>query len=77
MKKEKSITERAESLLGSLEYDLVAEIAKETKLTRKTIVKILKGLRQNTFYNFRVNPESFIQGVARIINNEKAATMIM
>jgi len=76
MKKEKSITERAESLLGSLEYDLVAEIAKETKLTRKTIVKILKGLRQNTFYNFRVNPESFIQGVARIINNEKAATFI-
>jgi len=76
MKKEKSITERAASLLGSLKYDLVAEIAKETNLTRKTIVKILKGLRQDTFHNFRVNPESFIQGVSRIINNEKAATLI-
>ena len=76
MKKEKSITERAESLLGSLKYDLVAEIAKETNLTRKTIVKILQGLRQDTFHNFRVNPESFIQCVARIINNEKAATLI-
>ncbi|MBW8003232.1 MAG: restriction endonuclease subunit R [Planctomycetes bacterium] len=76
MKKEKSITERAESLLGSLKYDLVAEISKETNLTRKTIVKILKGLRQDTFHNFRVNPESFIQGVARIINSEKAAMLI-
>ncbi|MBC8440081.1 MAG: DEAD/DEAH box helicase family protein [Deltaproteobacteria bacterium] len=76
MIKEKSITERAASLLGSLKYDLVAEIAKETNLTRKTIVKILQGLRQNTFYNFRVNPESFIQGVARIINSEKAAMLI-
>jgi len=76
MKKEKSITEKAESLLGSLKYDLVAEIAKETNLTRKTIVKILQGLRQDTFHNFRVNPESFIQCVARIINSEKAATLI-
>ncbi len=76
MKKEKSVTERAASLLGSLKYDLVAEIAKETNLTRKTIVKILKGLQQDTFHNFRVNPESFMQGVARIINSEKAAMLI-
>lgn len=76
MKKEKSVTERAESLLGSLKYDLVAEIAKETNLTRKTVVKILQGLRQVTFHNFRVNPESFIQGVSNIINSEKAATLI-
>lgn len=76
MKKEKSVTERAESLLGSLRYDLVAEIAKETNLTRKTIVKILQGIRQDTFHNFRINPESFIQGVSNIINNEKAATLI-
>ncbi len=76
MKKEKSTTERAESLLGSLRYDLVAEIAKATNLTRRTIVNILQGLRQDTFHNFRVNPESFIQGVSNIINNEKAATLI-
>ena len=76
MKKEKSVTERTESLLGSLKYDLVAEIAKETNLTRKTIVKILQRLSQDTFHNFRVNPESFIRGVSDIINNEKAATLI-
>lgn len=76
MKKSKSVTEKAESLLGSLKYDLVAEIAKETTLTRKTIVSILKSLRQDTFHNFMVNPESFIQGVSNIINSEKATTLI-
>jgi len=59
-----------------LRYDLVAEIAKETNLTRKTIVKILQGIKQITFHQFRINPESFIQGVSNIINNEKAATLI-
>ncbi len=76
MKKRKNVTEMAESLLGSLKYDLVAEIAKETKLTRRTIVKILQNLRVDTFYNFKVNPESFIHEVVNLINNEKAATLI-
>ena len=76
MKKQKSITEKADSLLGGLKYDLVAEIAKETNLTRRTIVKILKGLRLDTFHNFKVNPESFIHGVVNLINREKAATLI-
>ncbi len=42
----------------------------------KTIVKILHGIKQNTFHNFRVNPEGFIQGVVHLINNEKATTLI-
>jgi len=76
MKKEKNISFKTESLLGTLQYDLISEITKSTNLTRKSIVKILQGLRQDTFYNFRVNPESFIKGVVSIINNEKAATLI-
>ena len=76
MKKQKNITEKADSLLGSLKYDLVAEIAKETNLTRKTIVKILQSLQLDTFHNFKVNPESFIHGVVNLINSEKAATLI-
>jgi type III restriction enzyme len=76
MKKQRNITEKADSLLGALKYDLVAEIAKETNLTRKTIVKILQGLRVDAFHNFKVNPESFIQGVINLINSEKAATLI-
>jgi type III restriction enzyme len=76
MKKLKNITEKIDSLLGAVKYDLVAEIAKETKLTRKTIVNILLQLKADTFHNFKANPESFIKGVSRIINNEKAATLI-
>jgi type III restriction enzyme len=76
MKKQKNITEKADSLLGSLKYDLVAEIAKETNLTRRTVVKILQALRVDTFHNFKVNPESFIHGVVSLINSEKAATLI-
>lgn len=76
MKKQKNITEKADSLLGSLKYDLVAEITKETNLTRRTVVKILQSLRVDTFHNFKVNPESFIHGVVSLINSEKAATLI-
>lgn len=76
MRKQQNITEKADSLLGSLKYDLVAEIAKETNLTRRTVVKILQSLRVDTFHNFRVNPESFIHGVVHLINSEKAATLI-
>ena len=76
MIKKKNIAERTEALLGAIKYDLIAEIAKETNLTRKTIVKILKGIKQVTFANFRVNPESFIKEASKIINSEKAATLI-
>ena len=39
MKKQKNITEKADSLLGSLKYDLVAEIAKETNLIERRLLK--------------------------------------
>lgn len=76
MIKKKNKAERTESLLGSLKYDLIAEIAKETKLTRKTLVKILQGIKRLTFANFSVNPESFIKEISKLINSEKAATLI-
>ncbi|VEN74038.1 Restriction endonuclease [Candidatus Desulfarcum epimagneticum] len=76
MVKRKNITRKADSFLGAVKYDLVAEIAKETRLTRKTIVAILKKIRPGAFGHFRINPESFIREVSRIINNEKATTLI-
>jgi type III restriction enzyme len=76
MEKLKNVTEKTVSLLGAVKYDLIAEIAKETQLTRKTIVKILQNIKKETFYNFRINPESFIKEASRIINTEKAATLI-
>ena len=76
MEQIKNTSEKTDSLLGSLKYDVIGEIAKETNLTRKTIVKILKSIRIDTFHNFKVNPESFIKGVSNIINSEKASTLV-
>lgn len=60
----------------NLKYDLVGKLVDETKLTRKTIVRILKGIKPNTFYMFRKNPEEFILKAARIINEQKANMII-
>ncbi len=76
MKTGQKTTEKAETIVGELKYDLVAEIAKETHLTRKTIVRILKGITKASFHKFMINPESFIHEICSIINSEKAATLI-
>ncbi len=69
-------TEKTDNILGDLPYDLIGELAKNTNLTRKTVVRILKGIKKDTFYNFTINPESFILECSTLINNEKAATLI-
>lgn len=67
---------KADSLLGSLKYDLLNEILQETNLTRRTVAKILTGIREDKFYQFKVNPEDFIKKVSEFINEEKSATLI-
>jgi type III restriction enzyme len=54
-------------------YDLVGRLAEETRLTRKTIVRILTGIRAETFEQLQRNPEEFILRTARIVNGRKAA----
>ena len=57
-------------------YDLVGDIARGATLTRKTVVRILKGINQARLYLFKNNPEEFIRSVIRLIKDEKA-TMIV
>jgi len=76
MNKSKTTVEKADSLLGGIRYDLIGELAKETKLTRKTVGTILQGLLPEKFACFKVNPEDFIRKAANLINYEKAATLI-
>ena len=57
-------------------YDLVGDIAKEATLTRRTVVKILKGINKAQLYLFKNNPEEFIRNVVKLIKDEKA-TMIV
>jgi type III restriction enzyme len=61
---------------SGVRYDLVAKLLSETRLTRKTIVNILTGIKKETFDLFKKNPEDFILKTDRIINAEKAATII-
>lgn len=63
-------------VVSKVKYDLVGKLMEETRLTRKTIVKILTGIKSATFALFRNNPEEFILRAARIINEQKATTII-
>lgn len=61
---------------STVKYDLVGDIAKGAKLTRRSVVKILKGINESKFDLFRNNPEDFIGNVIRIIKEQKS-TMIV
>jgi type III restriction enzyme len=61
---------------SGVEYDLIGKLASETKLTRKTIGAILQKVHDKTFDMYRKNPEEFIRNTGRIINEQKAATVI-
>ncbi len=60
---------------SSVPYDLVGDIARGVRLTRRTVVKILKGIGSKALL-FKNNPEEFIRNVTRAIREEKA-TMIV
>lgn len=57
-------------------YDLVGDIARGANLTRRTVVKILQGIKESKLYLFKNNPEEFIRKVISIIKEQKS-TMIV
>lgn len=61
---------------SKIKYDLVGKVAEATVLTRKTVARILEGIRVDKLYMFRNNPEEFISKVSKLINEQKA-TMIV
>lgn len=61
---------------SQIKYDLIGKISTGTHLTRRTVVRILKGILPAKFSMYRQNPEEFIAKVIRLINEEKA-TMIV
>ena len=65
-----------EGVGGSVTYDLIGKLVEATGLTRRTIVAILKGIRPDTFHQFKFNPEEFIRKVGHIINDEKAMAVV-
>jgi len=61
---------------SEIKYDLVGKLAQNTTLTRKTIVRILKGLEPHKFEMFKVNPEEFIKKTTKFINEQKASMIV-
>ena len=61
---------------STVKYDLVGDIAKGANLTRRSVVKILKGIKESKLYFFKNNPEEFIRKVIGIIKEQKS-TMIV
>lgn len=57
-------------------YDLIGSIAKDTGLTRHTIVEILSKIEPKVFALYQYNPEEFIRRSSNLINEEKATTII-
>ena len=72
----KSVTrELSDVSTSSVRYDVVGDIAKGARITRRSAVKILKGIGIK-FLLFKNNPEEFIRKIIKIIQEEKA-TMIV
>lgn len=63
-------------LYSNTVYDVVGEIEVQTNLTRKTIVEILKKIKQEKFLLIRKNPEEFIGKCSKLINEVKASLII-
>ncbi|NVN19438.1 DEAD/DEAH box helicase family protein [Muricauda sp. HICW] len=69
-------TKLKNDLYSNTLYDIVGEIEVRTNLTRRTIVEILKKIKQEKFLLIRKNPEEFIGKCSRLINDVKASLII-
>lgn len=61
---------------SKIKYDLIGKVAEGTVLTRKTVSAILQQIRADKLYMFQNNPEEFIKKVVRLINEQKATTIV-
>lgn len=61
---------------SQVKYDLVGKVAEGTRLTRCSVVEILKGISPLKFAMFKNNPEEFIAKAIRLINEQKASMIV-
>ncbi|OBX81202.1 DEAD/DEAH box helicase family protein [Faucicola atlantae] len=59
-----------------IKYDLIGQVARRTRLTRRTVVAILGKINSAVFSQFKHNPEAFISEVSRIINEQQARLIV-
>jgi type III restriction enzyme len=73
----KTKTSTLKSAGGSnVKYDLIGKICAGASLTRKTVARILQGIKPETFAKFKINPEEFISNAIKYINEQKASIIV-
>lgn len=73
---ENTRTEKMLSTDSDIKYDLVGKISQAATLTRRTVVEILSKIDKDKFAMFRTNPEEFITKVGKLIEEQKATTLV-
>ncbi|MDR1788976.1 MAG: DEAD/DEAH box helicase family protein [Opitutaceae bacterium] len=71
-----SRTENLNAVSSGVKYDLIGDLTDKTGLTRKCVGEILRGVTGGTFGKFKQNPEEFVVRAARLIDDQKASTII-
>lgn len=61
---------------SSITFDLISNIARKARLTKKTIIEIICGIDKRKFDMFKLNPEAFASQVSDIISHEVRHSMI-
>jgi type III restriction enzyme len=70
-------TDTVDSLVSTdIRYDLIGKLSEATKLTRKTVARVLSKIHPTTFEQFSINPEEFLSKAARLMNEQKATVII-
>ena len=76
VREERSDYNRSMTANTGVKYDLIGKIVEKTTLTRKTVVRILRGIEPAVFNQFKNNPEEFILKASGLINEVKATVII-
>jgi len=61
---------------SKVSYDLIGKIVDGVQLTRHTVASILSKIDSNKFNLFKDNPEEFILNTIKLINEQKATTVV-
>lgn len=74
--RESTEQQTAAPVSSEVKYDVVGKVAEKTKLTRRTVVRILSGMLEAKVEMFRYNPERWLKDVSKYINNEKGTMVV-
>lgn len=61
---------------GEVGYDLLGEVGRRAKITRRTAAEILTRIAAKKYELFEVNPEEFIRNVVKLIREQKASMIV-